>query len=1635
MSTTLNFHSNNPYHTTETTEPPVAVVDTTQQPSALPPMSPPHLRESSSELGSPSPSPSEHDMNDDDYNSDLDQDAEGSPDEDAPLPATAQTKPSLDPSDSSSDDSGSRKRKRELDIDDLIEQDPELFGIRRSRRAKTTTKRTKTVDDTSEDESDDIDVRAPRARRKDKQGRRSKKPTPAAQSSLSEETGSEDEFGSKKDKARRRQMNRKRAGGTPLAPAERSSARSAAAKVTNYVDDDGLSDQFMESEPGEDHPGYYYDDRPAIDLVLLHRRVQDGDDSDPSLAKFEYCIKWQGQARYHASWHPHSELKDRTGAKKLSNYFEKNVRMPYYILHDPEASPEDKEIIKLDQKAHQQKLDINNTIQRVIDEREVDTESGVGIQYFVKWNETDYNECTWEDATFVEELAADQLNWFKERQARSNVISKNTKAHYRTQTKEYFKSQPSYVKNGTMRDFQLAGLSRMAIGWSRGINSMLADEMGLGKTIQTVAFMSWLKNECAIPGPFLVVAPKSVLPAWEDTLTLWAPDMNWVTYTGTSASRQIIEEKEMFVDPSNPYHLRFNILLTTYEMFTKGLPTLKKLKWQFLAVDEAHRLKSMSNNLYTGLQQCDIAARLLITGTPFQNDFNELVALLSFLQPEEGFESKYNFKTEDVDQQAKQIENLRNELRRHLVRRTKEEVAKDLPPKTEKIIRVGLSDLQLEYYKNILTRNYDALSQASNGAKIGLSNMMIELKKASIHPYLFPGVEDHYLAESSAREDMLRGLIVNSGKMMLLDRMMTKLKKDGHRVLIFSGFVSMLNLIGQYLQLRDYKFQRLDGSTPTPARNHAMSHFNAANSEDFAFLLSTRAGGLGINLYTADTVILFDSDWNPQADLQAMARAHRIGQTKPVTIYRFVSGNTVEEEILERARNKLLLEYITIQRGMNLKETNDFKRKMQAEGRNMEEAKGADDISRILQKRGKKMFEQESSQKKLEDLDIDAVLEHAEETKTQQMEGVGAMNDDEFLNQFAYEDVAMNQDDWDQIIPKADRERVAEEDRKRKDAELARRMNEESGPRSAKSKSATTSGKRDRLGKKKPGELAEEPLSGVESDDDDSKSDSDVDPDEDLTPREFRRVMDTFKAFGYFEDRPEDFLRHARLQKKNPDLVKATLQEVLDIAQANMDKMKERDGGSGEKGASKKNQKAVLFEHRKYRRINSATTVRRPYMMRTLKQFVDAVTDIPNFRIPQAIKDSQFNTEWGPREDAMLAVGVARHGHGMWRKIMADPELNMGGKFFLDEAHVAEKSKRDKEATKSRTPAGPHLVRRSDYLLDVVVDIVTEGADKEAHEAVINHHRNNKRDIEGDPETAKRIKRRNRDEKLKARKRQQEQSGHPSDRASDSPAPDRYRQSGRDSGRPFMNGLDSSAARKSAGSASPRPRADSKAFKHRVSNGERPRSPLISHKDLDGAADHHRSHSNLHPSHSDRPSSSGTKRKSDHMDRGELNNERPVKARLSEDTKHPIYHRDHVNSKPSRSPEVVRNGATYASPNKESFDETIDQQLQPVKAKFSPLLADFFKRRGSGDVAEQKSASVPMQKWLEVIIMFIRTHKHQAKSPDEFELKCWNHVGQHYWFGGTTAGSLLLNMAKKLQARADLQRAEEAKAMAAKREP
>ena len=879
--------------------------------------------------------------------------------------------------------------------------------------------------------------------------------------------------------------------------------------------------------------------------------------------------------------------------------------------------------------------------------------------------------------------------------------------------------QPPYIKHGTLREFQIVGLNFLAYNWCKNQNVILADEMGLGKTVQTVAFMNWLRHDRQQHGPFIVVVPLSTMPSWAETFDNWTPDINYVVYNGNEASRNIIKQYELLVN-GNTQKAKFNVLLTTYEYILADASFLSQIKWQFMAIDEAHRLKNRDSQLYAKLLDFKAPSRLLITGTPIQNHLGELSALMDFLNPGKiTIEENMDLQSEEA---GNKIAELTNAIQPYMLRRTKNRVENDLPPKTEKTIRVVLADVQLEYYRNILTRNYAALNQGAKGQKQSLLNIMMELKKASNHPFMFPNAEDRILAGREQREDVLKGLISSSGKMMLLDQLLTKLKKDNHRVLIFSQMVKMLDILSDYLRLRGYQFQRLDGTIAAGPRRMAIDHFNAPDSNDFCFLLSTRAGGLGINLMTADTVVLFDSDWNPQADLQAMARAHRIGQTKPVSIYRLVSKETVEEEVLERARNKLMLEFITIRRGITDKDAKELTDKMARAGKNVTEPSSSDDISRILKQRGQKMFEQSGNQKTLEELDIDSVLANAEEHKTDQPEGIAADGGEEFLKSFEYTDVKVDLE-WDQIIPKEQLAEIKEEERRKADAKYLEDFIEQNAPRKRKQ---ADEDREERAAKKQARDLA-----ALNAGADDSDQRPGQDPKRPMSEKEVRNLIRGYLRFGSIDDRGDELVQEARLVTRDRGLLKRTLGEISDLATKLLKEEQDRVDAlerAQNKTITKKDRKAVLFDYRGVKRINAETFMERPGEMRMLKEVTEQTTDPKSFRIPEASKGATYSTEWGAREDGMLCVGIVRHGYGAWVQIRDDPDLGLGDKFFLEEHRVEKKEERSKGEEKGvKSPGAVHLVRRADYLLSVLKEKTSNGTNLAAKRAVENHHRNNKK--------------------------------------------------------------------------------------------------------------------------------------------------------------------------------------------------------------------------------------------------------------------------------------------------------------------
>jgi superfamily II DNA or RNA helicase len=480
---------------------------------------------------------------------------------------------------------------------------------------------------------------------------------------------------------------------------------------------------------------------------------------------------------------------------------------------------------------------------------------------------------------------------------------------------------PSSLLKVQLRDYQLEGLSWMNHRYLNDVSVILGDEMGLGKTLQTIALIASLIDSKVRP-PFLVIAPLSVIGNWVEEFKVFAHSITCLKYIGSQevreASRTTIinfirqQPKKDQKDPELP----FQVLITSYDILMMDIGFLAKFQWRLVVVDEAQRLKNSNSKLYTTMmEELKMPHKVLLSGTPIQNNLSELWALLHFVMPNlflnletftDYFQEINSPLKQSNDKRDKKIELLHRLLRPFILRRTKEEVLGDLPAKKEMILYTGLSEMQLKYYRWILTKDVKTFSKDKNS----LMNVVVNLRKACNHPYLFNGAEPLFEGEYKSGDH----IILNSGKLVVLDKLLPKLKADGEKVLIFSQMTRMLDICQDYLDFKKYSYQRLDGSVRGDDRYATIKNFKE-KEDSFVFLLSTRAGGLGLNLTEATVVIFLDSDWNPQADLQAQARVHRIGQLKEVKIIRLVTQHSVEEVILKRAYQKLALKYKVLDKG------------------------------------------------------------------------------------------------------------------------------------------------------------------------------------------------------------------------------------------------------------------------------------------------------------------------------------------------------------------------------------------------------------------------------------------------------------------------------------------------------------------------------------------------------------------------------------------------------------------------------------------------------------------------------------------------------------------------------------------------
>ncbi|XP_051539181.1 chromodomain-helicase-DNA-binding protein 1 isoform X2 [Myxocyprinus asiaticus] len=1036
-------------------------------------------------------------------------------------------------------------------------------------------------------------------------------------------------------------------------------------------------------------------------VTTVYAVEADGDPNanfDPNRqpGEVQYLIKWKNWSHIHNTWETEETLKQQNvkGMKKLDNFKKKEQEKKKWLKT---ASPEDVEYLNCQQELMDDLHSQYQLVERIIGHSNQKSAAGYP-DYLCKWQGLPYFECSWEDGALIARKFQKCIDEYMSRNQCKTTPSRDCKVLKQRPRFVPMKKQPHYIgADGLeLRDYQLDSLNWMAHSWCKGNSCILADEMGLGKTIQTISFLNYLFHEHQLYGPFLLVVPLSTLTSWQREIQLWAPQMNVVVYLGDINSRNMIRTHE-WMHPQTK-RLKFNILLTTYEILLKDKSFLGNVSWAFIGVDEAHRLKNDDSLLYKTMMEFKSNHRLLITGTPLQNSLKELWSLLHFIMPEK-FHSWELFEEDHGKGRDSGYTSLHKELEPFLLRRVKKDVEKSLPAKVEQILRVEMSAIQKQYYKWILTRNYKALSKGTKGSTSGFLNIMMELKKCCNHCYLIKPPEDN---EFYNKQEGLQHLIRSSGKLILLDKLLVRLKERGHRVLIFSQMVRMLDILAEYLKYRQFLFQRLDGSIKGEMRKQALDHFNADGSEDFCFLLSTRAGGLGINLASADTVVIFDSDWNPQNDLQAQARAHRIGQKKQVNIYRLVTKGSVEEEIIERAKKKMVLDHLVIQR-------------MDTTGKTVLHTGAApssstpfnkEELSAILKFGAEELFkEQEGEEQEPQEMDIDEILKRAE---TRENDPGPSNVGEELLSQFKVANFSMMDDEeiemdtdrndknWDDIIPEEQRRRLEEEERQKELAEIyllprmrkcAKQINF-NGNEGRRSRNRRYSGSdsdsvSDRKRPKKRGRPRTIPRENIKG----------------FTDAEIRRFIKSYKKFGGPLERLDAIARDAELVDKSEHDLRRLAETVHNGC---LKTLRENPCGPEKTSGGRRGKvKGPTFRISGVQ-VNAKLVISHEEELAPLHKAIPAdPEERKRYIIPCHSKAAHFDIEWGKEDDSSLLIGIYEYGYGSWEMIKMDPDLNLTHKLLPDDP--------------DKKPQAKQLQTRADYLIKLLSkDLAKKEAQKQA---------------------------------------------------------------------------------------------------------------------------------------------------------------------------------------------------------------------------------------------------------------------------------------------------------------------------------
>ncbi|KAJ5972015.1 Zinc finger PHD-type [Penicillium vulpinum] len=763
----------------------------------------------------------------------------------------------------------------------------------------------------------------------------------------------------------------------------------------------------------------------------------------PEIEK-EYLIKWHNMSYFRVTWLIGDWVWSKAPAMQMKSFL-KSDRSTKPIMTTVEAVLEDNLRVDII-------FDVEYHNEPELQEDRANPE--MVKRAYVKYKGLTYEDSVWEDPP----SQTDTGRWedFKaaliDRVLREDIHPprpKDLQTRLRHTRREEFDqsliltSQPTLVTGGELMEYQMDGVNWLLYMFFMQKNAILADDMGLGKTIQVITTFAALieKLDCF---PFLVVVPNATVQNWRREIKHWSPDIRVVTYYGSASAREMARKYEMFHRNGT---LCCHVVIASYESMSddSAKRVLSTVNWAGLVVDEGQRLKNDKTQLYERLRRMNFGFKLLLTGTPLQNNIRELFNLIQFIDPDHN--------AEELEMQyggvlgKEEITELHDMIRPFLLRRTKAEVLPFLPPMVQIIIPISMSVVQKKLYKSILQKNPQLIKaickkqtgQLKRAERHNLNNILMQLRKCLCHPFIY----NRDIEEQTVDPELSHQRLVEaSGKLQLLNLMLPRLQERGHRVLIFSQFLENLNIVEDFLAGLGLQYRRLDGALSSREKQQQIDQFNAPDSPFFAFLLSTRSGGVGINLATADTVIIMDPDFNPKQDMQALSRAHRIGQKNTVLVFHLVVRASVEEKIMQKGKTKMALDHVLIDR--------------------IEADQDEEDLESILKHGAQALFDEDDSADITYDShSIDRLLDRSQAEQADQTAGEGSSHQNEQV-QFNFarvwqkdrdsleevtetEDTPLDVTAWEKILQ--EREREALEEANRQSEGLGRGKRKRGAPR------------------------------------------------------------------------------------------------------------------------------------------------------------------------------------------------------------------------------------------------------------------------------------------------------------------------------------------------------------------------------------------------------------------------------------------------------------------------------------------------------------------------------------------------------------------------------------------------------------